>query len=87
MTNQTDIIGLVKELDNQDMAVSALLIAMRTLEDISKMQAEDNFKSWKDKVNDVQTWQEEFFNQVILKPVNEHAEEALSRIRSLPIQS
>lgn len=56
----------------------------RTLIDISKMQAEDNFKSWKDKVNDVQTWQEQFFNEVILKPVNDYAKEVLASLTLRP---
>lgn len=85
MTEPRDIIGIVTEMieNESDSVPQALRIAVKALEDVEKMRAEDNFKSWKNKVNDVQTWQEEFINTVVLKPVNEHAAEALSRIRSL----
>lgn len=55
-------------------------IAIRALEEIANMRAEDNFKSWKDKVDGIDTWQEEFFNKVIIDPINKHAQKALEDI-------
>ena len=58
-------------------------IAMSYLKDFSNMQAEDNFKDWKDKVENVQTWQEQFLNELIMKPINKHAKKAIASIHSL----
>lgn len=57
----------------------ALLIAVEALEWFEKCEAAHTFG----KANEQDQWKLDFFNQVVLKPVNDHAKQTLSRIRSL----